>query len=78
MEKSATMDRITHNIQQLLDAHGMSHADLAEALGQKRPQVSRMLRGEHSPRVKYLEEIAEVFDVDVAVLFRPVRKNVAA
>ena len=37
-----------------------------------------MLRGENSPRLVYLERIAEAMDLDVAVFFRPVREKMTA
>jgi len=78
MEKSAVMDRVTQNIQKQLDRRGWTHEDLADALGQQRQAVSRMLRGENSPRLVYLERIAEAMELDVAVFFRPVREKVPA
>ena len=78
MEKSAVMDRVTINIQRQLDRRGWTHEDLADALGQQRAAVSRMLRGENSPRLIYLERIAEAMDVDVSVFFRQVREKISA
>jgi len=78
MKKSVVMDRVTQNIQTQLDRRGWTHADLAEALGQHRPQVSAMLRGQNSPRVVYLERIADVMDLDVSVFFRPVCEKIPA
>jgi len=78
MKKSPIMDRVTQNIQEQLDRLGWTHADLAAALGQHRPQVSAMLRGQNSPRVAYLERIADVMDLDVSVFFCPVREKISA
>jgi len=69
MEKSAVMKRVSENIKRRLEDLGWSHADLAAELGQHRSQVSRMLRGENSASVDYVERVAGVLGVDVGVLF---------
>ena len=58
-------------IKELLQEDNMTQAELAEAIGIARPNMSNIVNGKITPTLKTLESIAEALGVEVAELFRP-------
>lgn len=62
-------------IASLLLTHNKSQAQLCAHLGISRSWLSKLLRGRRNMvSMRYLDEIAEYFDVEVGDLFRPVKE----
>ena len=58
-------------IKELLQEENMTQAELAEAIGIARPNMSNIVNGKITPTLKTLESIAGALGVEVAELFRP-------
>lgn len=70
--RTSAMTTFAENVKQRLSEYGWSHQDLANAIGMERTHVSRALRGSHSPRLVFIERVAEALELDVQDLFKPV------
>ncbi len=69
--KSRRSTRVQNSIRELRADHaGMTQADLASVLGVSRQTVIAIEQGKYSPSLEMAFEIAEVFGVDLDVVFR--------
>jgi len=66
----STVERVTANVQRILDQYGWSRQNLADAMCVDKGNLSRTLRGRHSPGVSYVQRIALALKVDISELFR--------
>jgi len=71
MDNSTAMTLFSDNVKNRLSEYGWSHQDLADALGMERTHLSRALRGGNSPRLVFVENVANALDVEVRDLFDP-------
>ncbi len=78
MSKLNAMNTFSYNVTRILETRGMTHAHLAEALEMERTHVSRALRGVNSPRLVFVEKVANALEVDIRDLFEPIPKKVSA
>ena len=58
-------------IKELLQEADMTQAELAQAVGIARPNLSNIVTGKTNPSLGTLESIADALGVEVADLFRP-------
>ena len=72
------MSIFAHNVSAILKQKGMTHAQLASDLKMERTHLSRALRGTNSPRLVFVERVAEKLGVDIRDLFEPISENVSA
>lgn len=63
-------DTFPINLKELLKERGITQAELATAIGVSKGTMSDWLSGRFFPRPKYIEAIAEYFNVDAADLQR--------
>lgn len=56
-------------VAELLDARGMSKADLAKATGRSQPLISQFLSGAKTVSLDTVDKLADALGVDVADLF---------
>jgi transcriptional regulator with XRE-family HTH domain len=70
------MSIFSHNVYRILHERGLTHADLAERLGIERTHFSRALRGANSPRLKFVENVANALEIDIRELFEPIPEKV--
>ena len=77
MTQSTAMNRIEYNVKQILSERGCTQSDLASDLGMDKSNLSRLLKGKHSPSVNAIEDIAGVLEVDVSALLRPIPEPAA-
>lgn len=77
MPKFDAMSTFAHNVNRILGDRGLSHAWLAEKLKMERTHLSRALRGENSPRLCFVEKVANKLGVDIRELFEPISEKVA-
>lgn len=68
MAKLNVMDRFVTNANFIREAKGLTIQALADAIGMKRPDLSVLLSGKHSPTLQTMERIAEGLNVDVVDL----------
>jgi len=54
--------------------HGLTQKKLAEKIGTKQSVISRLERGNANPSVAILKKLAEAFDSDLQIIFKP-KKN---
>ncbi len=59
MRKSSSMNAIILEIDRIRRERGLTQCDLANLLGTKQTNISRLLRGEENPTIERLEEIVE-------------------
>lgn len=60
--------RIGEKVRQLRESKGYSVKELADRVGMKRPNLSRLEHGRHQPSLETLERIAEALETSVAGL----------
>lgn len=70
--RTSAMTTFAENVKHRLSEFGWSHQDLADAMGMERTHVSRALRGTNSPRLIFIERVAEALELEVQELFKPV------
>lgn len=63
-----TVDVFAQNIRSLLDARGMTQADLSRATGIHRQNICCILAGTENVTLKTVQRIAEALDVEPFVL----------
>lgn len=61
---------LTDTLTALRKAHGYSQEQLAECLGVSRQTISRWEVGEHSPSMKHLKVLSDLYQVPVTVFFQ--------
>jgi transcriptional regulator with XRE-family HTH domain len=71
MAKFDPMTRVAINVKNILEARGWSQKDLADALGVDESNFSKTLNGKHSPRLDFIQRIADVLKVDISEVFAP-------
>ena len=71
MTKSTAMQRFEQNVKRILSERGCTQSDLAHDLGMDRGNLSRMLKGRHSPSLSVVEDVARLLKVDVSELLSP-------
>lgn len=54
--------------------HGLTQKGLAEKIGTKQSVISRLERGNANPSVAILKKLAEAFDSDLQIIFKPKKK----
>lgn len=64
----AAKSRVAENVARLLVERGMSQQGLANATGENKMMISRVVRGEHVPGIGLISRIAEAFGVSVDAL----------
>ncbi|MBX9790153.1 MAG: helix-turn-helix transcriptional regulator [Pirellulales bacterium] len=53
---------IAANVQRLMEMHGFTQAQLAEATGETQGAISKVLNGHHMPGAGFLARLAEALD----------------
>jgi len=76
MQKFDAMSTFAYNVQRILSDRGMNRAELARLLKMERTHLSRALSGVNSPRLKFVELVAEKLHVDIRDLFEPIPEKV--
>lgn len=54
--------------------HGLTQKKLAEKIGTKQSVISRLETGSGNPSVAILKKLAEAFDSDLQIIFKPKKK----
>jgi transcriptional regulator with XRE-family HTH domain len=67
-ERKRTTATIADLIHSYLTRTGLTDGEFGDLVGVHQTQISRWKRGTGVPRVSYVEELAEVLDVDVVVV----------
>lgn len=71
-----TKQRISANVQRLLQAREWTQMRLAAATGENQATISRIVNGLHIPNAATLARVAEAFDVTVdRLLMEPPEEN---
>jgi len=78
MQNYDAMGIFAHNVSRILAAQGINQSELARRLEMERTHLSRALRGENSPRLRFVERVAEQLSVDIRELFEPISEKVHA
>ena len=68
MTQSTAMDRFINNVNAIRNERGLSIQALADLISMDRSDLSKLLRGEHSPTIATLDKIAAGLKVDPAAL----------
>jgi transcriptional regulator with XRE-family HTH domain len=64
----AAKSRVAENVSRLLEERKMSQQALANATGENKMMISRVVRGEHVPGIGLISRIAEAFGVSIDAL----------
>lgn len=75
MKESSTMERFVENTNAIREAKGLSIQALADLIGMRRPDLSDLLSGKHSPTLQTLERIAKGLGVDSVELIAQPRRS---
>ena len=78
MRNCPAMTLFAYNTKRLLAACGWAQKDLADSLGTHPQNLSRSLKGTHSPSLEFVQGVADVLHVDVRELFKPIPKDAAS
>ena len=76
MQKSPAMNRFSHNTKHLLAAQGMTQKSLADQLKIHPQNLSRSLKGSNSPSISFIQQVADILEVDICDLLAPVEESV--
>lgn len=71
MKQSSAMQNFTENAKRIREASGLTIQALADRIGMKRPDLSVLLSGHHSPTLETMERIAHGLGVQVYDLVKP-------
>lgn len=63
--QNESADRVGQRVRQIREKKGYSVQTLADKIGMKRPNLSRLEHGHHQPSLETLERIAEALDIPV-------------
>jgi transcriptional regulator with XRE-family HTH domain len=66
---------VANNVARLIAEKGWSQQKLADATGENKMMISRVVRAEHCPGVGLMARIAEALEVTVDELLSPARKK---
>lgn len=70
MAKYSAMTIFKQNIEAMLSDRGWTIKDLADEIGMDRSNLSKIVRGVHSPNLSLLEKIAKAVGVEVFELLK--------
>lgn len=65
MSEIEWMEIFSTNLREILHEYGMSQAELADELGVTQAAVSKYLNAKIMPSPKVLNNLADIFDVDI-------------
>lgn len=66
--RSAAAERFRAKVRNIMDARGISIADMARAIGSARPGISRILAGKEGVTLDRAERIADYLEVELSEL----------
>ena len=66
---------LSANLRREMSARGLSAKDLADRLKWHAPRLFEILRGEHSPKLKTVEQLAEALDLSPTALLLPIPES---
>lgn len=65
------MKTFSENLSRILELRGWTKQDLADRCGMERSYVSKLISGQHSPKLNVAEQIARACEVELFELLTP-------